>query len=500
MKPLFIRTDAHISIGIGHFMRCFALAQAWKDQGGQVVFITSCKIDSLLNKLKTEGFVLQQLDSSYPDEKDLDLTLQLLNSAGRDSWLMLDGYHFDSCYQERIKEQGYRLLVIDDMAHLPMYWADLILNQNLGSEEIVYRRQPYTKRLLGSRYILLRREFTSWKKQERIIPTTARKILITMGGGDEKNLSFQVIQALQGAVIPEMECRVLIGAANPHISALEKVAKGSKFPVQLLIDPPNVPEIMYWADLAIAAAGSVYWELAYLGVPMIPLILSRNQHMVAQQLAKAAVTHCVDVTNGVLPDFFMDDISAITINPDLRTLRMRAGQKLVDGEGCSRVVATIKGDQLRLRLARESDADLIWKWANDPVTRSVSFSTESISWDDHLQWFSDQLSNPNSLILLGLDEQDHPIGLVRFEIINHLCIQSENLNPDYRGLGFGWKLLKTACETCFARFDIQEIHGFIKKEHIASIKTAQKTGFHKAGTQIVKGSMADHYILTRGIR
>lgn len=498
MKPLFIRTDAHASIGIGHFMRCFALAQAWKDQGGRVVFITSCKIDSLLEKLKTEGFVLQQLDSSYPDEKDLDFTLQPMKSADSDSWLVLDGYHFDSCYQERIKEQGYRLLAIDDTAHLPMYWADLVLNQNLGSEEVTYHRQLYTKLLLGSRYILLRREFTSWKKQERIIPTTACKILIAMGGGDEKNLSSQVIQALQKATIPGLECRMLVGAANPHISVLEKVAKGSKFPVQLLIDPPNVPEIMCWADLAIAAAGSVCWELAYLGVPMIPLVLSRNQCVVSQQLARAMVANSVDVANGVLPEFFMDEVSTVATNPDLRTSKMLAGRKLVDGEGCSRVVAAIKGDQIRLRLARESDAELIWKWVNDPETRSASFSTENISWDDHLQWYSTQLNNPDSLILLGMDEEDHPIGYVRFEITEHSSVMSINLNPEFRRLGFGWKLIQTACELLFSRYSVQEIHAFVKKENIASSKSFQKSGFYKTGAQIVKGSMADHYILPRG--
>jgi RimJ/RimL family protein N-acetyltransferase len=257
---------------------------------------------------------------------------------------------------------------------------------------------------------------------------------------------------------------------------------------------------MWWADLAIAAAGSVCWELTYVGVPIIPLILSRNQIMVAQQLAKAAVANCVDTTNSALPDFFVDDISAIAANSGKRALQIQTGQKLVDGEGCSRVVAAIKGNQIRLRLALESDAELIWKWANDPETRSASFSTESISWDNHLQWFNDQLGNPNSLILLGFDEEDHPIGLVRFEITEHSCIQSENLNPDFRGQGFGWKLLQTACKIYFTRFNVQEIHGFIKKGNIASSKTAQKAGFQKTGTQIVKGSIADHYILTRDVR
>jgi len=334
---LIIRTDASTQIGIGHFIRCFALAQAWRDQGGQVVFITSCKIDSLLNKLKTEGFFLHQLDLPYPDEKDLDLTLQLLNSAGRDSWLVLDGYHFDSFYQRQIKEQGYCLLAIDDTAHLPTYWADLILNQNLGSEEIVYHRQPYSKLLLGSRYILIRREFTSWEKKERIIPTTACKILITMGGGDTKNLSSQVIQVLQGADIPEMECKVLVGPANTHISSLKKVAKGSEFPVQLLIDPPNVPEIMCWADLAIAAAGSVCWELAYLGVPSVLLAPTLNHWQFIAQLQQN------NLFLGCKIDDLVRQVTQITRQREERDELSRNCLSFFDGKGGIRICELLIG-------------------------------------------------------------------------------------------------------------------------------------------------------------
>jgi len=38
-KQLLIRADAGTDIGTGHFMRCLALGQAWKDAGGKVIFI-----------------------------------------------------------------------------------------------------------------------------------------------------------------------------------------------------------------------------------------------------------------------------------------------------------------------------------------------------------------------------------------------------------------------------------------------------------------------------
>lgn len=36
-----------MQIGTGHLMRCLAQAQAWKDSGGEVAFITTCQMEEL---------------------------------------------------------------------------------------------------------------------------------------------------------------------------------------------------------------------------------------------------------------------------------------------------------------------------------------------------------------------------------------------------------------------------------------------------------------------
>src|ERR1700719_625946 len=118
---LFIRADASSSMGTGHLMRCLALGQAWRDGGGKVVFTTACTNPALLHRLGAEGFDLRGPEA-------------LGHAPHRDAWLVLDGYHFEGQCQRRSRQKGWRILTIDDMAHLPHYYADALLNQNVGAE------------------------------------------------------------------------------------------------------------------------------------------------------------------------------------------------------------------------------------------------------------------------------------------------------------------------------------------------------------------------------
>ncbi len=81
-----------------------------------------------------------------------------------------------------VRASGWHLLVVDDMGHLPEYHADIVLNQNSGSNDVVYRVKPGTLILRGERYILLRREFLHPASPLRPIAGRAHKILVTLGG------------------------------------------------------------------------------------------------------------------------------------------------------------------------------------------------------------------------------------------------------------------------------------------------------------------------------
>lgn len=48
-----------------------------------------------------------------------------------------------------------------------------------------------------------------------------------------------------------------------------------------------------------------------------------------------------------------------------------------------------------LRKATIADMDLLFEWANDPLVRQNSFTTEKITYEEHQRWFWKALEREN---------------------------------------------------------------------------------------------------------
>src|SRR6478735_1361146 len=180
-STLIIRADASIAMGTGHVMRCLALAQAWQDQGGQCIFAMAETTAALKQRLRAEKFEVFVIGSPPASEQDVARLLEL-GVSHRASWVVVDGYQFNVSYQRAIKAAGLKVLVVDDGGHCRDYCADLVLDQGFDSREEQYRnREAYTRLMLGTRYVMLRREFRAWRNWKRATPPIAKRLLITIG-------------------------------------------------------------------------------------------------------------------------------------------------------------------------------------------------------------------------------------------------------------------------------------------------------------------------------
>ena len=152
---------------------------------------------------------------------------------------------------------------------------------------------------------------------------------------------------------------------------------------------------------------------------------------------------------------------------------------------------------LRLRLVQAEDCRMIWEWANDPTTRAVSFTTESISWESHVRWFSAKLSDPNCLFFVALDSNDVPIGQVRFAMDGPEAVISVSLAFDQRGKGYGSQIIRKATQRVFASTAVRLIHAYIRPENIQSIQAFIRAGFLDNGLIAMHKVPARDYTIQR---
>jgi UDP-2,4-diacetamido-2,4,6-trideoxy-beta-L-altropyranose hydrolase len=341
---LMIRADSSSAIGAGHLMRCLALAQASQAEGGQATFLSRCDSPALRQRVTDEGVDLVSLPAAHPDPTDWQTTSRFINGLKPD-WLVIDGYHFTPDYQTSARATGVRVLVIDDTAHLLRYDADIVLNQNLGAEKLQYPCDRDTNLLLGTRYVLLRGEFLKWRGWQREIPQEARKVLVTMGGSDPDNVTLTVIKALLRLDRTDLTARIVVGAANPHAESLRKGIEAAKERFELLTNPSGMPELMAWADVAVTAGGSTCWEMALMGLPMLVLTLAENQYGTAEELEAHKAAISLGSAKSVDRTRVSEVLGKLLVDKERRRSLSSQAQRLVDGDGASRVMSVLRGEE-----------------------------------------------------------------------------------------------------------------------------------------------------------
>jgi UDP-2,4-diacetamido-2,4,6-trideoxy-beta-L-altropyranose hydrolase len=491
---LVVRADASTQMGTGHLMRCLALAQAIQEIGSQLLIVMAQSVPQLEQRLHHEKIAHALIDATPGSLEDAEATIAIATQLSA-QWIVLDGYHFDAAYQQRIKVAGLRLLLLDDYGQATHYYADLILNQNASAREAWYQhREPETQLLLGPRYVLLRREFLTHLQRSRSHPDIAHKILVTLGGSDPDNATLKVIQALQQLEQVDLEIRVVVGGGNLHIVSLQTAANNCQFPVKMEQNVTHMPELMTWADVAIAAGGTTCWELAFMGVPSLLLILADNQQAIVQELDRLSVATGLGWAHETSAEQIAQAVGQLLESPGDRQRMSAQSQAMVDGEGAARVLMQLEDRPIRLRPAITHDCEPVWQWSNEPTVRMASFSSAPIPWDCHQFWFNQKLHDSNCHFFIGLDAQDVPVGQVRIDVVEGQQAQiSLSLAPAQRGHGYGKLLIQLAVRQVLHKTSLQVIHAWIKPDNVPSVRTFEKAGFRFLGTETFNGHSALHY-------
>ncbi|HEX7132744.1 MAG TPA: GNAT family N-acetyltransferase [Iamia sp.] len=408
---LEVLADSGPGVGSGHLARSLAVAATWAGRGGRAVLRDApASPGPWSDRYAAAGVEV----GGEPGAED---------SAGPGRVVLVDGYRQPAGRIAALRT-GAPVVSIDDHGASGPRPADLVVDQNPGADPDGYRAAGAERVLVGSRYALLRPEVVAAAPvdpPDRGAPP--RRLLVAAGGDPHPGVA-------------RLLDEVAAGAAGRH--GLEVVA---------LRGVADVGAVLATVDLALTAAGSTLWELARFGIPSVAVAVAPNQ----QPVARAVGTAGLAVDAGDLADVDTDGLGAaldaLVADADRRAEMARRGREAVDGHGARRVAAAARALLVRLRRAGPGDADLLWRWRNDPHVRAASFDPDPIPWDDHVAWLDRVLAAPDAAIWIATDQQDRPLGQVRVEgAATGTGTTAVVVAPEARGEGWAAPVLAAAAE------------------------------------------------------
>lgn len=353
---VLIRADGNPAIGMGHIMRCLAIADAMEEKP---VFVTAC--EECRPIIEKQGYRAVVLPTDYRRMEEEPPLLEKLAAdaagtagsadSGKRPVFLVDSYQVTEEYFRRLKNLG-AVACLEDMGI--SYPADLLINYNLYAPKLRYGEGLRT--LLGTAYVPLRREFAQARPGEgagreaqagedcageRRVRERVGQVLLTTGGGDPFFAAAGFLDALladgQGDGGPVFH--VVSGPMNKYAGEL-KARYGGNPQVRIHERVTDMKGIMEQCDVALTAAGSTVYELCSLGIPMICFYFAENQRQGAECLA--GQTDIVNAGNYAenaekTVQRALGAFRRCMGEPAYRGLLGSQERRLVDGQGAGRI-------------------------------------------------------------------------------------------------------------------------------------------------------------------
>jgi len=252
-NKIYIRADGNTQIGLGHLVRCMALADMLRDHF-QISFVVKSITENLAKEIINKNFDIIYIS----DEKEI---LTFLNYA---DIVVIDHYDLGIEYHKLLKSKKAKVVCIDDI-YDKSFEADLIINHAPGVSDSNYvTLNNDTKFVLGIEYALLRSKFLEKAKQQTIKKNNF-SVFVNFGGSDNLNISEKVVdKLLEFNSINKII--LVVGAANSKSNFLKnKYLLNEKVNIYYALNEDQMIEMMEECFFAIVPSSGILFEVLALG-------------------------------------------------------------------------------------------------------------------------------------------------------------------------------------------------------------------------------------------
>ncbi|MDP5029278.1 MAG: UDP-2,4-diacetamido-2,4,6-trideoxy-beta-L-altropyranose hydrolase [Paraglaciecola sp.] len=333
---IVFRVDATVTMGMGHLLRCLALAQGLVKQDPTV---------SITFVLRAESVSLAQSRQDWVGH--IVILPRELSQAQEPQWLasycqthniqviILDGYQFQVDYRQALARIPVQNVVFDDNNDSGPLAADLVINGASNAASLGYEdTAPDAILCVGNDYRILREEFVEGRYR---LPWAQRNaVVLVMGGSDADNLTLQILQGLEQCAFKPC-VTVVTGGAYAHLAKLRQFLQHSQLTSLHLDNCQQMAALFGQAKLVVSAAGGTQFELLACDCPALLLVVADNQANAAAQAVTQGWCQLVDVRGQANIHEVVAAIEHLCAQPDmLRTMHEKA-TCLADTQGTARV-------------------------------------------------------------------------------------------------------------------------------------------------------------------
>jgi len=465
---LLFRADGNNKIGLGHLVRCLALAEMLQPYY-QCAFAVQEPSEAIIQQVQNSGCAVIELPATTNYLAEAAYLAQTY--AGKFAGVILDGYYFGTDYQRAFRP-FFKIFCLDDL-HTIHFVADAVVNPagNVAPEN--YAKEVYTKVFAGPEYALLRKPFLAAAASSRTLPAEPR-VLVNMGGADPANFTVPVIHQLLQQPL-DFKTEVVVGSAYQHLTSLEELARkhAGKVSIHRQLSAAAMCRLMQACRLAVLPPSTVAYEWCSVGGPLFLIRTAENQKNIENFLVQKELAWPYSEHNPLLPGAFSD--------PTFFSGQVRKQRFYFDGQSPNRIRQVFDQlfypELLQVRRAQLNDLQLLFHWINDPLVRQFSLNPEPIPLVTHTAWFQYKLSDKNCYIFIAEIRQE-PIGMIRFDIHQGEAIISYLIDKNFRGKGLGTLMLSAGIlKFKNLNLPVKHVSGLVQKENTASIKAFTKVGF-----------------------
>lgn len=259
MIPIIVIAEGGKKSGMGHIVRQFALCSLLGIQDKVTAYIQA---DWSEEELKTINFFFKSF-------RLIQNTSHVLQEISDGTLVLMDGYNFDiEKINELKKTKKLKIVFVADVhEHVPD--CDILINHLPWIKNDTYSNAIILKKLLGSKYAILREPFYS-KKQT----TDQNRILICLGGSDIEPEIVRIFNALKNYGYSASKIDIL---HNKKIEGL---------PIENLhfnLSAQQVHSLISNAHLCFITPGNISYEVFSINKPVVMGYVSESQKTIVKQ-------------------------------------------------------------------------------------------------------------------------------------------------------------------------------------------------------------------------